>query len=68
MRPLFLQVFTNTPSEGELQRGDFIVSINGRDTNVFTHKQAQDQIKYGGGQIDLFIKRYEIYTCIWVKI
>lgn len=57
-QPLTVQrVFTNTPSEGELQRGDLIISINGRDTDVLTHKQAQDQIKYGGGQIDLFIKR-----------
>lgn len=54
-----LQVFSNTPAEGELQRGDRILLINARDTKSLTHKQAQDQIKFGGGQIELDIERYE---------
>ena len=58
------QVFTNTPSEGVLQRGDLIISINDRETDALTHKQCQDLIKFGGGQIDLFIKRY----CFLVSI
>lgn len=53
-----MQVFANTPSEGELQRGDVIVAINGRDTSNLSHKQAQDAISGGGGQIELLVQRY----------
>ncbi|KAL3876636.1 hypothetical protein ACJMK2_034452 [Sinanodonta woodiana] len=57
-QPLTVQrVFTNSPAEGELQRGDVILLINGRDASSFTHKQALDQIKFGGGQIDLVVDR-----------
>lgn len=55
---LLFQVFSNSPAEGELQRGDIILSINGRDAGSLTHKQAQDQIKFGGGQIELVVNRY----------
>ncbi|KAK3089364.1 hypothetical protein FSP39_003047 [Pinctada imbricata] len=51
------RVFSNSPAEGELQRGDVILSINGRDANTFTHKQALDTIKFGGGQIELKVNR-----------
>ncbi|XP_052261860.1 PDZ and LIM domain protein 5-like isoform X6 [Dreissena polymorpha] len=51
------RVFANTPSEGELQRGDVIVAINGRDTSNLSHKQAQDAITGGGGQIELLVQR-----------
>ncbi|XP_033757604.1 extensin-like [Pecten maximus] len=57
-QPLVVQrVFSNTPAEGELQRGDIFLEINGRDAEGFTHKQALDQIKFGGGQIELLIER-----------
>ncbi|OWF47196.1 PDZ and LIM domain protein 3 [Mizuhopecten yessoensis] len=57
-QPLVVQrVFSNTPAEGELQRGDIFLEINTRDAAGFTHKQALDQIKFGGGQIDLLIER-----------
>ncbi|CAG2185789.1 LDB3 [Mytilus edulis] len=57
-QPLVLQrVFSNSPAEGELQRGDIILSINGRDSGSFTHKQAQDTIKFAGGQIDINVQR-----------
>ncbi|KAL4240754.1 PDZ and LIM domain protein 3 [Mactra antiquata] len=57
-QPLVVQrVFANTPSERELQRGDAIVAINGRDTSNLTHKQAQDAISGGGGQIELLVQR-----------
>ncbi|XP_021360000.1 pollen-specific leucine-rich repeat extensin-like protein 1 isoform X2 [Mizuhopecten yessoensis] len=52
-----IRVFSNTPAEGELQRGDIFLEINTRDAAGFTHKQALDQIKFGGGQIDLLIER-----------
>lgn len=50
-------MFANTPSERELHRGDVIVAINGRDTSNLTHKQAQDAISGGGGQIELLVQR-----------
>ncbi|CAC5373290.1 LDB3 [Mytilus coruscus] len=57
-QPLVLQrVFSNSPAEGELQRGDIILSINGRDSGSFTHKQAQDTIKFAGGQLDINVQR-----------
>ncbi|XP_052261857.1 uncharacterized protein LOC127865872 isoform X3 [Dreissena polymorpha] len=55
--PITINVFANTPSEGELQRGDVIVAINGRDTSNLSHKQAQDAITGGGGQIELLVQR-----------
>lgn len=51
------RVFANTPSERELQRGDIIVAINGRDTTNLTHKSAQDAISAGGGQIEFLVQR-----------
>ena len=52
-----LQVFSNSPAEGELQRGDLILAIGGREGSELTHKQALDLIKHGGGQIQLVIQR-----------
>nr|XP_022317991.1 integrator complex subunit 3 homolog isoform X3 [Crassostrea virginica] len=51
------RVFSNSPAEGELQRGDVILAINGRDASTLTHKQAQDSIKFGGGQVELLVSR-----------
>lgn len=57
-QPLTVQrVFANTPSERELHRGDVIVAINGRDTSNLSHKQAQDAISGGGGQIEFLVQR-----------
>ncbi|XP_060582473.1 serine/arginine repetitive matrix protein 1-like isoform X3 [Ruditapes philippinarum] len=55
--PITIHVFANTPSERELHRGDVIVAINGRDTSNLTHKQAQDAISGGGGQIEFLVQR-----------
>ncbi|KAH9495422.1 hypothetical protein Btru_015077 [Bulinus truncatus] len=52
-----VEVFSNSPAEGELQRGDIILSINNRDASQLTHKQAQDLIKHGGGQVQLVVNR-----------
>ncbi|XP_056018833.1 uncharacterized protein LOC125672255 isoform X11 [Ostrea edulis] len=51
------RVFSNSPAEGELQRGDVILAINGRDASTLTHKQAQDGIKHCGGQVELLVSR-----------
>ncbi|XP_059153472.1 LIM domain-binding protein 3-like isoform X6 [Physella acuta] len=57
-QPLIVQrVFSNSPAEGELQRGDVILSVNNRDAAQLTHKQAQDLIKHGGGQVQLVVNR-----------
>lgn len=58
------QVFSNSPAEGELQRGDVILAINGRDASTLTHKQAQDSIKFGGGQVELLVSRWRIDASI----
>ncbi|XP_056018824.1 uncharacterized protein LOC125672255 isoform X3 [Ostrea edulis] len=55
--PLDITVFSNSPAEGELQRGDVILAINGRDASTLTHKQAQDGIKHCGGQVELLVSR-----------
>ena len=47
-----------SPADGELQRGDVIVSIEGRQTGYMVHKQAQDIIKAAGGTLELCVKRY----------
>lgn len=57
-----LQVFFNSPAEGELQRGDVILSVNGRDTSQLTHVQALDLIKHSSGQLQLVIDRYKDYS------
>ncbi|KAL8574265.1 hypothetical protein ACOMHN_063672 [Nucella lapillus] len=51
------RVFSNSPAEGELQRGDLILAIGGRNCSELSHKQALDLIKHGGGQIQLVIQR-----------
>lgn len=58
------QVFSNSPAEGELQRGDLILAIGGKDASELTHKQAQDLIKFGGGQIQLVIQR-SVPLCLY---
>ncbi|KAK6170651.1 hypothetical protein SNE40_018995 [Patella caerulea] len=57
-QPLVVQrVFCNSPAEGQLQRGDIIDSIGIRRGVDLSHKQAQDTLKHGGGQIELAITR-----------
>jgi len=51
------RVFSNSPAEGELQRGDVILSISKISSDELTHKQALDLIKHGGGSIQLVIQR-----------
>ncbi|XP_029657139.2 uncharacterized protein LOC115231207 [Octopus sinensis] len=55
-----LQVFPNTPAAGYLQRGDILLSLNGKDAGGLTHKQAQDVFQFAGGQIPLIIRRPNI--------
>ncbi|XP_013392280.1 LIM domain-binding protein 3 isoform X2 [Lingula anatina] len=59
-KPLTIQrVFTGSPAEGELQRGDLIVAIDGYDTSNLVHKQAQDLIKRSGGTLSITVQRGE---------
>ncbi|XP_055952308.1 PDZ and LIM domain protein 7-like isoform X1 [Argiope bruennichi] len=56
--PLTIQrVFMGSPSEGELQRGDTILQIQGRDTLDMTHMDAHDLIKAAGTRLQLLIRR-----------
>ncbi|ESO87191.1 hypothetical protein LOTGIDRAFT_95070, partial [Lottia gigantea] len=43
------------PAEGQLQRGDIIDSIGIKRGVDLSHKQAQDSLKHGGGQIELAV-------------
>lgn len=59
--PLLIQrVFPNTPAAGYLQRGDILLTLNGKDASGLTHKQAQDVFQFAGGQIPLVIRRANI--------
>ncbi|XP_067947363.1 PDZ and LIM domain protein 3-like isoform X2 [Watersipora subatra] len=51
------RVFSGSPSEGELQQGDIIVSIDNRDATNFSHAAAEQAIKSAGGELSLRIKR-----------
>jgi C-terminal processing protease CtpA/Prc len=56
--PLTIQrVFTGSPSEGLLQRGDVIVSLDNYDATQLSYRQAQEIIKGAGGQLLLGIRR-----------
>lgn len=56
--PMVIQrVFLGSPSEGELQRGDTILRIQGRDTANMTHMEAYDIIKAAGTRLSLLIRR-----------
>ncbi|GAB1609123.1 uncharacterized protein LOC115231207 [Argonauta hians] len=59
--PLLIQrVFPNSPAVGYLQRGDILLSINGKDASALSHKEAQDIFQSAGGQIPLLIRRINI--------
>uniref|UniRef100_A0A0B7BF19 PDZ domain-containing protein n=1 Tax=Arion vulgaris TaxID=1028688 RepID=A0A0B7BF19_9EUPU len=51
------RVFSNSPAEGQLQRGDVILSINSRDSSYLSYKEFQDILKSGGEVIQLVINR-----------
>uniref|UniRef100_A0A2L2XZD9 PDZ and LIM domain protein 7 n=1 Tax=Parasteatoda tepidariorum TaxID=114398 RepID=A0A2L2XZD9_PARTP len=56
--PLVIQrVFMGSPSDGELQRGDTILQVQGRDTADLTHMEAHDIIKAAGVRLQLLIRR-----------
>ncbi|XP_035217124.1 PDZ and LIM domain protein 7-like isoform X1 [Stegodyphus dumicola] len=56
--PLVIQrVFLGSPSEGELQRGDTILQVQGRDAGDLTHMDAYDLIKAAGTRLQLLIRR-----------
>uniref|UniRef100_A0A1I8JD03 PDZ domain-containing protein n=1 Tax=Macrostomum lignano TaxID=282301 RepID=A0A1I8JD03_9PLAT len=56
--PLTVQrVFTGSPAEGELHRGDTVVGIDNYDATTMLHSEAQDVIKNSGGTLLLNIRR-----------
>lgn len=52
-----VQVFSGSPAEGELQRGDILLAINNTDASGLSHIAAEQQIKSAGGELQLRIKR-----------
>lgn len=56
--PLQVQrVFSGSPAEGLLQRGDVVLSIDGRDCRRITHRESLDIIRVSGGTLRLVISR-----------
>ncbi|BFZ03332.1 hypothetical protein BsWGS_06371 [Bradybaena similaris] len=51
------RVFSNSPAEGELQRGDVILSINNLDSSHLLQAEAQNLIKQPGGHLNLLVNR-----------
>jgi len=52
------QVFSGSPADGHLQRGDVFLSINNHDVSRMQQKQAEDIIRAAGSALSLVIKRY----------
>lgn len=56
--PLFVQrVFSGSPADGRLQRGDVFVSINNHDVSRMQLQQAEDIVKAAGSALTLVVKR-----------
>jgi len=55
-----LQVFSGSPADGRLQRGDVFVSINNNDVSRMQQNQAEDIIRAAGSALALVIKRYRL--------
>jgi hypothetical protein len=56
--PLVVQrVFSGSPADGQLQRGDVLVSINNQDVSRLQQKQAEEFIKTAGTNLSLVVKR-----------
>jgi len=57
-QPLLIQrVFTGSPAEGELHRGDIIIAIENYDATGMLHKDSQEMIKSSGGELNMTIRR-----------
>jgi len=54
----FVQVFSGSPADGRLQRGDTFISINNHDVSRMDQKQAEEIIKAAGSALALVVKRY----------
>lgn len=54
---MWLQVFSGSPADGRLQRGDVFVSINNHDVSRMQQNQAEDIIKATGSALSLVVKR-----------
>jgi len=58
-----VQVFSGTPADSRLQRGDIFVSINNNDVSRMQQKQAEDIIRAAGSALALVVKRYMTNQC-----
>ena len=52
-----MQVFSGSPADGRLQRGDVFVSINNHDVSRMQQQQAQELVKAAGSALALVVKR-----------
>jgi len=52
-----MQVFSGSPADGRLHRGDIFVSINNHDVSRMQQKQAEDIIRAAGSALALVVKR-----------
>jgi len=52
-----VQVFSGSPADGRLQRGDVFVSINNHDVSRMQQQQAQELVKAAGSALALVVKR-----------
>jgi len=56
--PLVVQrVFSGSPADGQLQRGDMLMSINNTDVSRMQQKQAEEFIKTTGNSLNMVVKR-----------
>lgn len=53
----FTQVFSGSPADGELQRGDIVLTINNQDASRLSHQSAENFIRNAGGELVLRVKR-----------
>jgi len=58
------QVFSGSPADGHLQRGDVFVSINNNDVSRMQQKQAEDIIRATGSALSLVIKRSSLSSSL----
>jgi len=56
--PLTIQrVFGGSVSDGQLQRGDVVIGIEGCDTTSIYHSQAEEIIRRAGNQLNIIVRR-----------
>jgi PDZ domain len=54
----FSQVFNGSPSDGNLQRGDVLLSINNNDVSAVYLKKAEELVKASANNLVIVVRRY----------